>query len=282
MPLVDTGLVCRYYFDEAASGQAPTSVADASSNNLPLTEINYGGTNLNWVEPSAGQRGLNSASVTGTQRARRTIGNSGDALRTALSGAQKVTIELVVRVDLGNANVGRVFAINDRAGGIAQLGVTAVSAGTSVRVYINGNDQTGDISNLSSRSVYHVVIDSTLATAADRVKVSVNGGTLSSVGNGSLSLNETLSLPSDLDLIAFNRESTGTWDRSFDGALFYAAIYNVAFDSTRITDHYDVLVLDDDTPVGGGGGGSATGTTYLRNQLTRSYRPRPYAPGRGR
>ena len=30
MPLVDTGLIVRYYIDEAASGQGPTAVLDGS------------------------------------------------------------------------------------------------------------------------------------------------------------------------------------------------------------------------------------------------------------
>jgi hypothetical protein len=43
-----------------------------------------------------------------------------------------------------------------------------------------------------------------------------------------------------------------------------------------------IMVADIESSGGGGGGGGGPATTYLRNQLTRSYRPRPFAPGRGR
>jgi hypothetical protein len=33
-----------------------------------------------------------------------------------------------------------------------------------------------------------------------------------------------------------------------NGRVYYTAIYNVAFDATRVSQHYSVLTADDDAP----------------------------------
>src|SRR5687768_784715 len=105
---VNTGLIARYYFDEAASGSAPTQVNDHSGNDYHLTEIDYGSGNMAYTEDS-GQRGLSSSSVLGTQRARRSVDNTSDVLRNALNGATKATIEVVCSVAVSNDNFARIF-----------------------------------------------------------------------------------------------------------------------------------------------------------------------------
>ena len=148
MPLVDTGLVVRYYFDEAASGSAPTEVVDASSNAYDLTTINYGSGNLAYNEVS-GNRGLESTSTTGTQRAVRAM-SSGDAEYTALNGGKTFTMEIVVRVDSWNASGSRVFGINATSG---ETGSLIWRYGTSgISVAFNNRVQ-GDFYNPASRSV---------------------------------------------------------------------------------------------------------------------------------
>ncbi|KKK96202.1 hypothetical protein LCGC14_2665080, partial [marine sediment metagenome] len=42
MPLVDTELLARFFIDEAASGNGPTDLLDASGNNYDVP-IQYGG-----------------------------------------------------------------------------------------------------------------------------------------------------------------------------------------------------------------------------------------------
>lgn len=242
MPLVDTGLVCRYYFDAAASGTAPTQVDDTSGNAYHLTEINYGSGNLAWTEVS-GNRGLESTATSGTQRARRSIDNTSDALRDALAGTAVVTFELVLDVQTGNASTARVLAINDRVGGSPVLGVAATN--TSFRFYWNGAAM-NDIGLTTGRHVLHFVIDTTLGS--NQYKLYIDG---TNTNNNSTS--GTLTIGSNVDLIAFNRESSGSFDRSYDGVLYYAAIYDAALSDTEISDNYDILTLDDDAPAGGGG-----------------------------
>jgi len=79
VPLVVTGLVCHYYFDEAASGTDPTSAADARGNCYNLTDMDYDISNIAWNEIS-GSRALDSLEKTGDQYVRRLIKDSSDAL----------------------------------------------------------------------------------------------------------------------------------------------------------------------------------------------------------
>jgi len=269
MAIVDTGLVCRYYIDEAASGTTPTTVEDASANNYDLTTINYGSGNLAYTEVS-GNRGLESTATTGTQRAVRAIDNTSDALRDAMQGVQKATLEVVVRLDSISASGGRVFGINNRVGSNGKL----IFKGTATNnMFFSFNDVDSNFFDpglAGARGVIQLVLDSTQATQADRVRMSVNGGTLTSISN-SVALNETLNIGSDADLIAFNRENSGSFDRSFDGVLFYAALYAHAFSQQDCTDNYDVLTADDDTPAGSGTVHDITATDkiFLQDNLPR-------------
>jgi hypothetical protein len=253
MPLLTTGLVCRYYFDEAASGTTPTSVLDASGNSYHLTEVNYGSGNMAYTEVS-GDRGLDCSATTGAQRARRSINNTSDALRDALAGAQKATIEIVFAPDAFAAGGARIFGVNGRSGQNGEFVLKATSLTEYDFAFNDANLVTKFNPGISAatRTVLHIVVDSTDGTTANRVRYSVNGGTLTAV-NDIISLNETLALGSDLDLIAFNRESTGSFDRSMDGVLYYAALYAHALTQQECTDNYDILVLDDDTPGGAAG-----------------------------
>ena len=239
MALSDTGLLVRYCFDEGSG----TTAGDSSGNSYDLT-IDTGSGNLSWVG-SAGAKGLESTSTTGTQRAARTISTS-DLLLTSLHGQNQMTVEVVVRVDSISASNGRVFVINDTAGGNPRLGMTGTAL-SSMAAYYNGVGSEGFTLTSATKYVIHLVYDLTQATDDPRCKVYVNGTFNADIGAGVFTTqNQTLSIADAQELIAFNRQSSGSYDRSFDGALFYAAIYTGAFDATRVSDHYDVLIADDD------------------------------------
>jgi hypothetical protein len=251
MALSDTNLLVRYYLDEAASGTTPTQVNDASGNDYHLTEINYGSGNLSWTEVS-GNRGLASSSTTGTQRVRVGIDNTSDLIRDAMQGQTKWVMELVCDVDTENASTSRIFAIQNRIGSGPDAGLVCVSS-TVWRVFIDNADWcTFDPgSGKDSRCVWHIVVNTDEATQNDRIKVYKNGSLLTTTCTATLS--RAVSVDSDSDLILFNRESSGSYDRSFAGTIYYAALYaGGTFDATRVSDHYDVLTADDDTPSVGG------------------------------
>ena len=264
MAIVDTGLISRYYIDEAASGIAPTSLVDSSSNGYDLTTIDYGGGNLAFVEVS-GNRGLVSSSITGTQRAVRAIDNTSDALRDALEGTQTATIEFVADLTAGNSGGGRIFGVNGRAGqnGECIMRFNTSSGGGLTPMWDDIARGLWIIGASSGRRVYHLVFDTTQATASNRVLIYVNGSVQAATSAGTtITQNSTLSLGSNLDLTMFNRENSGSYDRSIGGTIFYAAIYSSALSSTNVADNYAVLTADDDTPAGGG---SVANAYYIQN-----------------
>lgn len=248
MPLDDTGLVCRYYFDEAISGTGPTQVDDDSPNAYHLTEVNYGSGNASWIQDAAGKTGWESTVTTGVQRCRRAIGNSGDAFRTAMEGGQKYTIELVVDLQSVTTNTSRVIAVNNRVGASPSFGLNGDTDAANGMIYVWENTIAYRFTKpAAGRKTLCMVFDTTL-TATNRCKTYVDGVTYDTVVSSDITLNDTLTLSNDSDLIIFNRENAGAFERSVDGIMYYAAIYNVAFDATRVSDHHDILTLNDDTP----------------------------------
>ena len=247
--LVDTNLLARYYLDEASSGTSPTTVEDSSGNNYDLTTVNYGSGNMAYTE-SGHNRGLESTSITGTQRASRGVDNTSDVIRNGLNGATQATIEVVVKMDSSNTNVGRVFGIQDRLGGGGLFGFShdgdgnlRGDAGTgSWKVFWNNTVAEGYNEVSTSRAVFHVVVN-TPVQQASQIIIYKDGVALA---HGDGISNSALSLPSDIDLVMFNRENSGVFDRSIDGVLYYAAIYNYAFSANEVAQNYNILSVNDD------------------------------------
>lgn len=246
MPLVDTGLVCRYYFDEAASGTTPTQVDDTSSNAYHLTEINYGSGNMAYTEVG-GNRGLESTSASGAQRIRETINDTSDAFRDAIIGSTDCTLELVFDPDAFTINTSRVAAINDRVGSAPRFGLAARDTNDYV-IYFNGGASVSINPAITTRMVMHIVLDTTNATQDNRIRYSINGGALTGGLSMALGDSSTISAGNGHDLIFLNRESSSSFDRSMDGILYYAAWYSSVFSAANITTNYDILTLDDDEP----------------------------------
>lgn len=249
MPLVNTGLVVRYYIDEAASGQDPTAVLDGSGVGDPFNlTIAYDTSNLAYTEVS-GNRGLESVNINGNQYCRALLNDTSDKVRDNLAGKQKITVETVVDVHSFSASTGRIFALN-RDTDNAELGFVGNSA-TSWQFYWNRILQRTWDGTENTRLVLHCVIDTTQGTENDRVKIYVNGTLISPTVNANPTLNGTLTIGTGTYLYMFNRGST-TWGRAFDGILYYAALYgNYAFTQTDVDTNYAVLAADDDTPAAG-------------------------------
>ncbi len=249
MPLVDTGLVVRYYIDEAASGQGPAAVlywrGVGADFDLAIT---YAAA-LNYTE-SGGNRGLECTSVDRGQRATKLISNSSDKIRDNIDGAQKCTVEIVARIDDFNSGTGRCFVINENGTGDAIIGLTGTSP-TVAQVRFNTSVmRTFDPG--TARAVWHIVYDTTQSVANDRVMVYKDGTLQSPTIDANPALNATISLPNNSRMFMLNR-GTSTFDRSMDGVLFYAALYSSAFSASDVTTNDAILDPDDDTPAAGGG-----------------------------
>ena len=154
MALVDTGLVVRYFLDEAASGRDPTAVLDSSGvgTAFDLT-INYDTDKLAYTETS-GNRGLESVSTANNQRANKAINNTSDKVRDNLHGSKTITVEIKVRVDSISSSNGRIFVINDRAGSNPAIGFTGTGT-SSGAVYFNETALTGYMAYSGTQVLKH-------------------------------------------------------------------------------------------------------------------------------
>ena len=245
MPLIDTGLLARYYVDEAASGTTPTHVLDSSGvgADLDLT-ITYG--TGSYTETS-GNRGLESIAVNSTTKAHGAINDTSDKIRDALHGATQMTIEIVADLQGFGTNVSRIFGIFI-VGGADIFSIEGQTSVNALRLYFNDSFATLASQTGGGRKVYHYVVDTTQGTAADRRRFYVNGVQQTLAGTTIGTQNTTLSIGSGAVL---GMLGTGTGSRQLDGIVYYAAVYSGAFSSSDVTNNYDILTLDDDTPTGG-------------------------------
>ena len=266
MALDNTGLIVRYYIDEAASGSSPTDVLDGSGVGSAFNlAIDYGSGNLAYTEAS-GQRGLVSSATTGTQRARKTL-VAGDKIITALNTSKTATLEVVLDLTAFSASGGRIFGLNGRGGQNGSFMLRCIGTGVAWQLAVN--DIQYDLADFAEtgRQVLHIVFDSANGTAANRLLYAVNGGTLTTA-TATMTLNEALTIDDTLDLILFNRENSGSWDRSVIGTIFYAALYSSVFTQGMVNQNYAVLTADDDTP-----------SRIVAAARVPQSRPFPYKPG---
>ena len=249
MALVDTGLLVRYYVDEAASGDGPANVLDASGNGYDVP-IQYGVSSLFLYTEVSGNRGLECTSEGAVVGCIKSVSDASDILRDNLHGTQKATIEIVFDPDVFSAGGSRLLSVHPDDSGTGNFTLRATSLTVNQFAWENTIMRTWDPST-SARQVVHIVVDTTLATANDRVKIYVNGTLQSPTINSNPALNDTLTLAASSFLNLWCRGDFATPTRAPDGTLFYAAIYNSAFSQADVTTNFDILTADDDTPAGG-------------------------------
>jgi len=236
--LNDDGLVVRYFIDEAATDQDVKELADAAPNPLPLPLTYVSG--MSFVEES-GHRGLrwNAEGLDG----RPTVPVDGTKVAVALEGSQFATIELVIQLEAVDSLSSRIFHI----GTGSELGAFSLASQdvTEVRFNLNDNHYVSWSYDVLSaeRRVLHTVFDTSLADANDRVKLFVNGAPATSTSADPPTPNETIKLGTGRDFVLGNREIGG---RSFQGTLFYAALYQRALSVDEVLNHAAVLLGMDD------------------------------------
>ena len=104
----------------------------------------------------------------------------------------------------------------------------------------------------SSKMVIHIVYDTTQAILDDRVKIYKDGSLVQVNQYLGLTQNMTFDLTTadtNPQVLIGNRENGGTWARSFDGIIYYAALYDSALSQADIDTNYAILSVDDDTRV---------------------------------
>ncbi len=241
MALVDTDLVARYYIDEAASGQTPTELDDSASNPVNLS-ITYDGANPAFSSVATG-RGLSWASNASNGRAMVALGSN--KIYTAINGAQKLTIEMVVDVTTFNTSDGFLLQIG-LDGDYSPFSIFDSGSG-SLGVY-HGTTYVTFTEDLegAGRVVIHIVVDTTQATPSDRIKLYVNGTAENATGGTQPAQNASLSPVSGDYFVVGNRSNGG---RGIAGKIYYCALYDNAMSSADISTNYTDLSADDDEVV---------------------------------
>jgi hypothetical protein len=239
--LTNAGLVVRYVLDEAANGTAPATVMDSADNPLNLT-VHYGiENNMSFTEAPTG-RGLRWLFANSSGAASAPI--DGTKVYNALQTKTQATIEVVVELQAITGNMSRIFTI---AAG-SESGRFTLASPTTDRVQFRWLDAivAGDwplnFAN-SGRCVLHVVVDTTDATEANRVRLYFNGTLVQ--GNTAMPLVQftTIDIGPGRNLLLGNRDE---FIRSFAGALYYAALYDrPLLDAEIVTHAYHLLVNDD-------------------------------------
>ena len=232
-------LLARYWMEEAASGQAPTQLLDdqASPLNLPIT---YDLTNYSYTALPTG-RGWESTTTDNAGRATTLV--DGTKVQTTLDGTTAATIEVVLAIDALNSSASRIFHIGDGS----EVGYFTLSSPNANTLYFYSLGTTlrgrWDPGFDGTRAVFHLVYDSSEPTAGDRVRLYKNGVLQTSTGVTAPPLNETLSVPNGKYFAIANRELCC---RSFDGAIYYAAVYDGALTAGDVsTNSTALLALDD-------------------------------------
>jgi hypothetical protein len=247
--LVDRGLVTRYYLDEAASGTQPTALTDAAPTplNLPITYVD--GNTFTEVDC---QRGMSWPGISLDGRADAPV--LGTKIETALDGSRTGTIECVINLQDADVSSSRISHIGTDSG----TGRFTMFSDGPASLGFDWDDQLGmvigtveewtiDLANLG-RIVAHIVLDTNLAAAADRVRLYVDGVDqgVGDIHNSAVPQNSETEIIASTDTHVLGNRSIG--GRSFLGTIYYCAMYSEALTGSEVTNNVTVLLAADDTP----------------------------------
>jgi hypothetical protein len=239
-PLIERGLLTRYFIDEADAGQTVLELQDAAPDPLPLA-ITYGpeltfatdGENrgLEWTAPELDGRA--SVAVDGSKL-------------VALHGSKTGTIEVVIDVDEVTSSNSRISHIGfDFEGGRFSLTSPTTSR---LRLFWQDSELAGDWPvplAMLGRVVVHAVLDTSLPDPADRARLFVNASPVARIGGTPPALDQVIDLSTGTHYVLGNRE-IGL--RSFRGRLYYAAMYTSALTTDEVLHNAAILSTDDDAP----------------------------------
>jgi hypothetical protein len=237
--LVDTGLLARWYIDEASDGQGPLLVIDHQPPGVDVIPaysafMDYGTVDdnrgLEWSAPGMGGRPL--------------VAIAGTKLETELDDATQVTFELVLAVDEVTGDLSRFLHIGTSAeGGDFAIGATTLD---SLELRWRGETlRTFEASFTGDRQVLQVVVDTDQAKPVDRFVAYLDGVALHPLDEGAPDQGQGLQLEATSSLVLGNRTDG---QRSFRGALLYAAIYTAALAPTDLEYNRGILSTSDDAP----------------------------------
>ncbi len=235
LALVDTGLVVRYFMDEAGDGQGPTELIDSAQDplNLPIT---YG--QAAYVDD--GNRGLKWPVALGTGKIEAGLGVP--KLSTRLRNASKITMEVVVDVD--GANGTTLCNIVGMRGSNPDFMLSAIGQ-SELRFHrpFNISAASWDTINDHQRMVLHVVYDATAADPERRIELYKNGLVVPKSSSNPPSLDSTLGLAQASEFLIGNHQDQ---DRSIAGTIYYVAYYDQPLTADEVASNAARLLANDD------------------------------------
>lgn len=241
-------LLVRYHLDEAGSGTEPASLVDRAPSPLDLSILYAGQSHFTG---EAGKRGLYFTAADADGRARSAVA---DTKLLQLAGRQQATIEVVVDIEALGTTQSRLTHIGAGSDpGDFTLQAQIENDTERVQFVWQGHtvvaDWRLDLTG-SDRQVLHLVLDGR-REGRDRASLYIDGvwqQPTPSVGTP----------VGDEESITFSEDSTaetyfalgnrGSGGRSFQGTLFYAAIYLSALDEQQVLSNAVELSNDDDRP----------------------------------
>jgi hypothetical protein len=244
LELDDEGVIVRYYLDEANDGNAPTHALDDIIPRLDLPH-DWQET-VSYAVDASGNRGLRWSRAEEDGGPRITV--EGTKVRDRLEGKTTATIEFVANVrGVAEAGGSRFVAICHGDADV-RLGLLSEDPHQVWFRWRNGKNAAFwdvDLFNLG-RAVFHVVLDTT-GDEDDRVRLYINGMKLPVIKGGGdwPTAGQPIDFHNSSELVLGNRPPG---ERSFEGVLYYAALYDVAFAENRIAHHVAVLSKSDDRP----------------------------------
>lgn len=233
--LVDTGLVVRYFIDEADAGQGPAELLDSAPDplNIPIT---YGQA----VYVDDGNRGLHWAVALGDGKIERGLGEP--KLSSRLRDGTRLTMEVVVDVD--GASGTTLCHIAGMRGSNPDFMLSAI--GTSeLRFHrpFNVLGASWDGINDHERMVVHVVYDATAPDPERRIELYKNGVMVPKTTSNPPSLGSSLDLSTASELMIGNHQDE---NRSIAGTIYYVAFYDQPLAVGELSNNAARLLANDD------------------------------------
>jgi hypothetical protein len=244
--LSDVGLVVRYFIDEVAAGMGALQLNDSAPNPVGL-DILYdsqpsfvthaGGRGLHWGFAGAGGVAFKAGGPT-------------QKVYDALNGTATLTLEVVAQLS-GTATIGGIIAGLRNPSQNSDAFVLKGNNLGSVYLGFNQQAEVGRWENIWGSStparVFHVVLDTSLGTENERLRLYVDGAAATPVMTASVAQNQTQIFAGGPPAVVIgNAQASG--GRSIFGTIYYMAIYSVALSSATVSDHAALLAMSHDGP----------------------------------
>jgi hypothetical protein len=243
--------IARWLFNEASSGQIPTTVADDTGNGNNLT-INYNTADANWTSNAAGN-GLDFVAVPSTAQTARIELSDIDVngtIYSSLNNATTFSIFINVENLVGNAVQGHLMSFGRGVDSwestflLNAIGTTALKVEFSEDVdglsFVEYNSLT-----LATINTIRFDIDTTQAAEDDRCKLYVDNVLIPPSGAARLPLNAALYFNPALSH-DFNIGNTSDRTRNIQGQIYYAELFTgTSTTQERLDSHTNVLANND-------------------------------------